>query len=62
MQSGLEDYRVYTELELEELRWADVTEATIRLVHEAKKLAGAKVTTEGINRCEGDFLITSKKP
>ena len=43
MQSGLEDYPVYTELE--ELCQDDVSEATIRLVHEAKKLAGAKVVT-----------------
>ena len=38
-----EGYAVYTELELEELCQDDVSEATIRLVHEAKKLAGAKV-------------------
>lgn len=38
-------YPVYCEAELEELLWGDVTEATIRLVHEAKKLAGAKVTS-----------------
>ncbi len=36
-------YPVYTEAELEELCQADVSEATLRLVHEAKKLAGAKV-------------------
>ena len=36
-------YPVYTEAELEELFEDDISEATIRLVHEAKKLAGAKV-------------------
>ena len=36
-------YPVYTEAELEELCQDDVSEATIRLVHEAKKLAEAKV-------------------
>jgi len=40
-----EGYQVYTEAELEELFWADVSEATLCLVHEAKKLAGAKVIT-----------------
>jgi len=39
-------YLVYTEAELGELCRDDVSEATLRLVHEAKKLAGAKVTTE----------------
>jgi len=38
-------YPVYTEAELEELCQDVVTEATISLVHEAKKLAGAKVTS-----------------
>lgn len=38
-----EDYPVYTEAELEELCQDDVNEATIRLVHEAKKLASAKI-------------------
>lgn len=42
-------YPVYTEAELEELFEDDISEATIRLVHEAKKLAGAKVTTEVTN-------------
>lgn len=37
-------YPVYTEAELEELCQNDVSEATLHLVHEAKKLAGAKVT------------------
>ena len=36
-------YPVYTEVELEELCREDVSEGTIRLVHEAKKLAGAVV-------------------
>ncbi len=39
-------YPVYTEAELEQLCQDSVSEATLRLVHEAKKLAGAKVTTE----------------
>ena len=38
-------YPVYTELELEELCQDGVSEATLRLVHEAKKMAGAKVTS-----------------
>jgi len=38
-----EGYSVYTEAELEELCKDDVSEATLQLVHEAKKLAGAKV-------------------
>lgn len=38
-----EGYPVYTEMELEQLCRADIHEATLRLVHEAKKLAGAKV-------------------
>ena len=38
-----EGYPVYTEVELEELCREDVSEGTIRLVHEAKKLAGAVV-------------------
>ena len=33
-------YPTYTEAELEELCRDDVSEATLRLVHEAKKLAG----------------------
>ena len=40
-----ESYPVYTEAELEELCQDDVSEASLRLVHEAKKLAGAKVQT-----------------
>jgi len=44
--SGIpQDVPTYTELELEELCQSDVSEATLRLVHEAKKLAGAKVIT-----------------
>jgi len=38
-----EGYPVYTEAELERLCRDDVSEATLRLVHEAKKLAGATV-------------------
>jgi len=38
-------YPVYTELELEELCQDGVSEATLRLVHEAKKIAGTKVTS-----------------
>ena len=41
MEGVPEGYPVYTEAELEELCWVDVSEATLRLVHEAKKLAGA---------------------
>lgn len=40
-----EDYPVYTEAELEELCQDDVSEAALRLVQEAKKIAGAKVTS-----------------
>jgi len=36
---------VYTEAELEELYQDGVSGATLRLVHEAKKLAGAKVVS-----------------
>jgi len=36
-------YPVYTEAELEELCQDDVRKATLRLVHEAKKLASAKI-------------------
>lgn len=39
-------YPVYTELELEELCQDNVNDATLRLIHEAKKLARAKVTTK----------------
>ena len=42
-------YPVYTEAELEELCQDGVSEASLRLVHEAKKLAGAKVTTKVTN-------------
>jgi len=45
-------YQVYTEGELEELCQGDVSEAHLRLVHEAKKLAGAKVIT-GVTDNEG---------
>lgn len=44
-----ESYPVYTETELEELCQDGVSEASLRLVHEAKKLAGAKVTTKVTN-------------
>ena len=39
------EYPVYTEAELEELCQDGVGEAHLRLVHEAKKIAGAKVIT-----------------
>ena len=38
-----EGYPAYTEAELEHLCQDGVTEATIRLVHEAKKIAGTVV-------------------
>ena len=41
-----EGYPVYTQVELEQLCRADINDATLRLVHEAKKLAGAKVASE----------------
>jgi hypothetical protein len=41
-----EGYPIYTEGELQKLCQNDVSEATLRLVHEAKRLAGAKVTSE----------------
>ena len=41
-----EGYPVYTEAELAELCQEGIGNATIRLVHEAKKLAGAKATTK----------------
>jgi len=44
-----EGYPVYTVAELEELCQDGVSEAHLRLVHEAKKLAGAKVTTKVTN-------------
>lgn len=49
---GIPDgYLVYTEAELEELCQGDVSEATLRLVHEAKKIAGAVViSVEGAER------------
>lgn len=37
---------VYTELELEELCEGDISEATLQLIHEAKKVAGAKVISK----------------
>lgn len=45
-----ERYPVYTEAELEKLCQDDVSDSTLRLVHEAKKLAGAKVVA--INKSE----------
>jgi hypothetical protein len=45
-----EGYPVYTEAELEQLCQDDVSDATLRLVNEAKKLTGAKV----ISAEEGD--------
>jgi len=45
-----EGYQVYTEAEREELFQDGVSDSTLRLVHEAKKLIGAKVTNrEGGN-------------
>jgi len=41
-----EGYPIYTEGELEELCRDDVSQATLKLVYEAKKLACAKVATE----------------
>ncbi len=43
VEGAPEGYPVYTVAELEELCQGDVSESTLRLVHEAKKLAGAKV-------------------
>jgi len=43
--TGYPEYPVYTEAELKELCQDSASEATIRLVHEAKKLAGAVVTS-----------------
>ena len=40
-----EGYQVYTEAELDELCQDDISNATIRLVHEAKKIAGAVVVS-----------------
>ena len=48
VQSGLEDYPVYT-ARARGVCQDDVSEATLRLVHKAKKLAGAKVTTKVTN-------------
>lgn len=36
-------YQVYTVAELEELCQDDISEATLRMIHEAKKIAGARV-------------------
>ncbi|HEY82518.1 MAG TPA: MarR family transcriptional regulator [Dehalococcoidia bacterium] len=46
-----EGYPVYTEAELEELCQGGVSEATIRLIHEAKKTAGA--TVESVENARG---------
>ena len=44
-------YPVYTIVELEELCQGDISEATLRLVHEAKRIAGAVVVSvEGAER------------
>jgi len=40
-------YPIYTEAELEKLCQDGVSEATLRLVHQAKKLAGAVVMGVG---------------
>ena len=40
-----EGYQVYTEAEIEELCQDDISNATIRLVHEVKKLVGAKIVS-----------------
>jgi len=53
-----EGYPVYTELEFEELYRDGVSQATLRLVHETKKMAGAKVTTE-VTKIEGGDLWRS---
>lgn len=47
-----EGYPIYTEAELEALFWTDASGATLRLIHVAKKLAGAKVIT-GVTSNEG---------
>lgn len=44
-----EGYPIYTELELGELCQDGVSEATLKLVHETKKMAGAKVTNKATN-------------
>jgi len=41
-----EGYPIYTEAELEELCRNDISKASLRLVQEGKKLAGAKVMTD----------------
>ena len=56
-------YPVYTEAELNELCRDDVSEATLRMIHEAKKLAKAKVLSgeedrtplEDLSWLEADF-------
>ena len=40
------EYPVYMEKELEEICRIDITNGTLKLVHEAKKLAGARVVNE----------------
>jgi hypothetical protein len=39
-------YPIYMEGELEKLSQGGISDKTLRLIHEAKKLAGARVTTE----------------
>lgn len=46
MEGVPEGYPVYTEAELESLWRDDVSEAALRLVHEAKKLAGANIISK----------------
>jgi hypothetical protein len=41
-----EGYAVYMEGELEKLSQDGISDKTLRLIHEAKKLVGARVTTE----------------
>lgn len=50
VQEVPEGYPIYTVGELEELCQDDISDSTLRLVQEAKKLAGAKVTTEVAKR------------
>ena len=45
VEGAPEGYPTYTVVELEELLQDGVSEATLRLVHEAKKLVGAEVIT-----------------
>ena len=47
MQGVPEGYPVYTGAELRELCQEGVSESTLRLMHEAKKLAGAVVVGIG---------------